>query len=378
MKIAVITNSSAPYRDRLYECVASHLHQDGGGMDLLEGSQPKAHQWNDERKSAAGINFVRLDGARLPAWLARLLRLSSAQSGEINISFYRTFNILRCSNPEIVWIHELSPMCLVGAVYATLYRKKLVLSSELGRSNYRSFRKLTQLLQKVVGTILDGVIANSPAAKEPISPRPIPVVDAPHAVDFEEYRREIEKPNCGTPKLIFVGNLIYRKGIDVLVEALGSLTERDPDLQFLLQLVGGSETEWIKETSAYQRIESKIEFTGFKQGKDLIEVYQKADIFVLPSRYDTYGVVGHEAACAGLPLVISSGAGVSKSLVVDGQSGFVFENENSEQLSEILERMICDPRLREKCSEGATKKGKEYCVTRTAAKIHAFFAELVS
>ena len=97
--------------------------------------------------------------------------------------------------------------------------------------------------------------------------------------------------------------------------------------------------------------------------------YSQADIFGFPTRYDTYGVVVHEAASFELPLLVSEKAGAVIPLVEDGISGFCIEDGNVEDFAEKIESLLLDRSLREKLGKGAKILSEEFGVTAGVEKL---------
>jgi len=85
---------------------------------------------------------------------------------------------------------------------------------------------------------------------------------------------------------------------------------------------------------------SGVEVKGFLQQEDLAEETAGAGAFVLPSRREPWGVVVHEFAAAGLPLILSSACGAATEFLIPGYNGFVFENEDATGLAQSLNRLF--------------------------------------
>ena len=110
--------------------------------------------------------------------------------------------------------------------------------------------------------------------------------------------------------------------------------------EFRLRLIGGGDPTWLRELLAELDLESHVELTGFLSGSAIREALGTADVFVLPTRQDTYAVVVHEAACLGLPLLVSQHAGAAEALVEEGRNGFVFDPNNLEQFADRMSRLM--------------------------------------
>jgi glycosyltransferase involved in cell wall biosynthesis len=178
-----------------------------------------------------------------------------------------------------------------------------------------------------------------------------------------------------TPVILFVGNLIYRKGIDLLAKACGILKNRK--VNFKLRLLGGGEQSWAEEEFKKNDLLDLIEYGGFCEGEKLREEYSKADLFVLPSRHDTYGVVTYEAAASSLPLVISKNAGSSEVLVNEGFNGFIIDPFNSELFADRLEELLKNQELRNLFGERSKKIASEWSVEVMNIKVTNFILNFI-
>lgn len=149
--------------------------------------------------------------------------------------------------------------------------------------------------------------------------------------------------------LIFVGSIIHRKGVDVLVEAFKQVSQKNPDL-FLL-LVGPHKIQenpsvdenWIAslQTSlAEANLTSKVIFLGLVSDRQsLSELYRASDVFVFPSRKEGLGNVVLEAMASGLP-VVSSDLPVLKNVILHGENGLVFPVGDFTALAVSLQSLL--------------------------------------
>ena len=148
--------------------------------------------------------------------------------------------------------------------------------------------------------------------------------------------------------MIFVGNITPRKGLDVLIDAMAQLR----DLNLRLDVAGICD-----RTSAYYielekmimtaGLRERISFHGFLQPPRLDNLYRNADVFVFPSRHETYGMVLVESMSFGLPIVASAIPTTSE-IVKDGVNGLLYETESSAALAAALRRLSTAYNLRRK------------------------------
>lgn len=131
---------------------------------------------------------------------------------------------------------------------------------------------------------------------------------------------------------LFVGRFVKDKGIDILYEAYQKYRKsvKDP---WSLKLIGAGAGADI-----YKNKEG-VEIIGFVQPQDLPGVMADASCFVLPSRFEPWGVAIQEAAAVGLPLITSDACGASVHLIRDGWNGYLIDSESVSALAEAMCRM---------------------------------------
>jgi len=129
---------------------------------------------------------------------------------------------------------------------------------------------------------------------------------------------EPEVAERAVPRLLFVGEFSPRKGVDLLAAACEDLWREGA--RFELRYVGGGPSEQLLREHA-SRSGGRAEVLGALRGDALLDLFGSCDGFVLPSRWDGWGLVVHEALAAGLPVVVSDACG-AKMLV--GDCGVVF------------------------------------------------------
>ncbi len=152
-----------------------------------------------------------------------------------------------------------------------------------------------------------------------------------------------------TPRILFVGQIGVRKGIPYLLQAFGRL--RTPAT---LRLVGPADRRLMARLGP---LPPGVELAGPKAGADLAAEYASADVFVLPSVEDGFGLVTVEAMAAGLPVVVSGHAG-SADIVDDGVDGFVVPARDADALLDRLDVLVADARLRQRMGAAARAKAE--------------------
>lgn len=167
--------------------------------------------------------------------------------------------------------------------------------------------------------------------------------------------RKVRAKKKGRIEVLFVGQMVARKGVDLLLSAVEPLLAAHENL--FLQLVGSGELEehyrgWVHERS----LAGRITFEGSIRPAKIISRIAQADLLVLPSRWDGWGIVVNEALMASVPVIVSNKCGAAD-VVRDGVNGFVFSSEDIRDLQTKLSRFLADSGLRRKMRNNAGKEG---------------------
>ncbi len=147
-----------------------------------------------------------------------------------------------------------------------------------------------------------------------ISPDKIRVVH--NAVDCDELGGDLAGEVCGLKKagkkiVLFLGRITLQKGPDYFLAAAKKVLEVDPNVIFVVAGSGDMEIKMI-EMAADFGIADKVLFAGFLRGKERRQIYQMADLYVLPSVSEPFGITPLESLAAGTPVLISRQSGVSE------------------------------------------------------------------
>ena len=157
-----------------------------------------------------------------------------------------------------------------------------------------------------------------------------------------------------TVELLCVASIVPRKGHDVLIRALASLPER----RWHLTCVGGldRDEEWAATVQALVResgLEARVSFPG-ELGRAAVDArYDAADVFVLPTWYEGYGMAVAEALARGLPVVSSATGAIGD--MVGSEAGVLVPPGDAVALARALEGVIADPVQRARLAEGARR-----------------------
>lgn len=179
-------------------------------------------------------------------------------------------------------------------------------------------------------------------------------------VDIGKYLRE--KKDYGGRQLLYVGSLIQRKGIDLLLPALAKTGD---DIR--LVLVGeGAEKPFLEKQAKELGIEFRIDFKGYVEGEPLRELYADSDVFILPTREDCFGLVILEAMCASLPVISSKYADGAFDLVEEGKNGYIVDPEDTDAFARVIEEIFADEERLAAMGQRSYEKSHEFAFERVS------------
>lgn len=179
-----------------------------------------------------------------------------------------------------------------------------------------------------------------------------------------------EKLNVNADFVILsVGQFIHRKGYDIFLKACRALNE---NIQVII--IGGEVTsEYLQLIKKYNL--SNIRFENFKSKELLSQYYLAADLFVLPTREDVWGLVINEAMAHGLPIITTEKCGAGLELINNGENGYLFTSENDKELAEILVSASKNKLKLEEMGQNNLKKIRQYTVEHMAYQHYLIFRE---
>ena len=158
---------------------------------------------------------------------------------------------------------------------------------------------------------------------------------------------------AGLPVFLFVGRMMWYKGIRIILDALKTLMDGGRD--FRMVFVGaGNDKEEICAYSSALGLDAKVFFAPAIHDRNLIRAwYCRADLFLFPSSFDTNGLVVREAAACALPSVLVAGSCAAED-VQDGVNGFLIQ-ENAASMAETLQRLCHEAETIKRVGENAER-----------------------
>jgi glycosyltransferase involved in cell wall biosynthesis len=161
----------------------------------------------------------------------------------------------------------------------------------------------------------------------------------PYHCELSEFF-QISRPRPGncTMRFLFCGQMIYRKGVDLLLQAFDRMVGKQFDAELLLV---GREAElpaFLERVSPATR--RRIRYEGFQPPDRLTAYFEQSDAFILPSRYDGWGVVISQALAAGLPVISTDKTGAAIDLIEPGVNGIIVCAGKIDPLQDAMEELV--------------------------------------
>jgi glycosyltransferase involved in cell wall biosynthesis len=183
-------------------------------------------------------------------------------------------------------------------------------------------------------------------------------------------------------QVVFAGQLWEGKGPQVLVEALGRLRQRAPDLQLSLRIVGeGNESfkAFLRGKIRDQGLEDNTTLDGFVPLAGLAERLRDADLFVFPSTWDEPFSITLVAAMASGAAVIATRTGGTPEALTDGVEGLLVPPEDAGALAETIQRLARDPALRNSLGQAASRRAhRQWSFDAYVDRLEAYYQQVVT
>lgn len=335
-KFALLGEIAAPYRVPLYNALAERV--DFLALFLAETDPRRTYYRVDPDE----IRFAQrvLPGREL----GRGRRWTVLSRG--------VFRELERFDPDVVGIGGWNqPAFWQALAWTKLRRRKLVLWIESTARDARSEARPLEMAKRAMVRAADGYFVPGTAAKEYALALGVPedrLVVAPNAVDASVYgAAAVDRSGRESCTFLYAGRLDPEKGLDTLLRAFR-------DVPGELVLAGSGTDEKRLRSLAGDR----VRFTGPVDRDGIVRLLAEADVFVLPSRSEPWGMVLNEAAAAGLPLVATDGVGAAYDLI--DQNGFRVAVDDERALRKALTQLSTDPRLRARMGARSRERARDF------------------
>lgn len=327
IRVTLITEVATPFRTPLFGALADRVELT---VLFLGARDPRrAYRLEDEQMRFANAVLPGRELRRRGAWVVISHGVAEA---------------LRRARPDVVVLGGWNqPAFWRALVWARRWRIPCIAwvestgrDARAGNPPARALKR--RFLRRCAAFVVPGVAAAAYLVELGVPADRI--VTAPNAVDLTRFRDRVAELRRSVaansrPLVLTAARLAPEKGLDVLLRAADGLAAD-------VAIAGaGPEEEALRAAAP-----PNVQFLGQLTQDELAEWYARADVFVLPSRSEPWGMVLNEAAAAALPLVATDAVGAAADLLEDGENGFCVRAGDAEALTAALERLVSDPELR--------------------------------
>jgi len=334
-KVILLTNIITPYIIPLFNYIDKNGDFDFNVVALAETE--KNREWKSIKKE---INF---DYKILSGWHLFFYKKEREIATHLN---WGVFKSLFRYNPDIIIIGGYNNLAYWQAFfYCKVFRKKYVLWNGTTLLSVGRMGGIYRLIKRIIVKGADRWIAYGTKAKEYLEylgADPKNIYVSINTVDVNFFYKAVfryrnsknfleERKQFPKIMLLYVGQIVDRKGVKQLLKSLNIL--HDPEVGLLI-VGSGPEEKNLREFCKENRL-NNIFFEGFHQQGALPKYYALADIFILPSLQEVWGLVVNEALASGLFVLCSKYAGVAYDLI-NKNNGRKFDPYNTEEIIEYI------------------------------------------
>ena len=324
--------------------------------------------------------FNKLTGIYASYDLMKELNRIGDQYDVVHVHSMRTHFLycLSLSKPKITTMHSVFPICIresflhglckstngarCAICYATNNPTHALIAPAIAiqcNLHYKLMRKSLISVQKV--------ICVSEYIKQEIGNRlSFPkhkMITIPNGVDIkafadiqpsgkDQFRKKIARPNERI--ILFVGRLVYRKGVHVLIAAMPEILKR-VDAKLIIVGGVGYMKDFLERQVHRAGLNGKVSFMGSVDDQTLKLLYKSADVCVVPSLFEPFGITAIEAFAAQTPLVVADSGGLSE-IVAHNRTGVKVIPNNAKSLAEGVMKVLLDPSFAQRIRSNAYRE----------------------
>jgi glycogen(starch) synthase len=218
-----------------------------------------------------------------------------------------------------------------------------------------------RVAKRRITTIQNGI---DPDDLEPVEP-----------VDLDELRARFAAPD--EKLILLVGRLVYEKGFHLALEALKPVIRRQGNVRFVVCGTGTAEVD-LKEQARKLGLMKHGSFIGWTGDDMLHSLYKVADLCVVPSIYEPFGLVALEAMASGCLCLVADTGGLREVVPDDGTAALRFQARDPKSLARMLEKMLTDEGLRKRLIAEAREHVLDFDWSEVAAETAAVYEDLVA
>lgn len=335
VRLAILTNMIPPYRQPVLLCLAErYAHMRVLVSTRIESNRSWGLHWDGLDVVLQKTVTVRGKWRHPKGFKERLF---------IHIPV-DTVSQLQKFNADVVLSAEMGLRTLLSLLYCRLSRgAKLIVWAEISEESEQGRGGLRRALRLMLARHTDAFIVYGDSGARYVRKLNVPdfkIFVVPYSTDVRRFAQcSLERTDHQARRLLYVGQLIDRKGLFPFLAALSRWAIAHPDRLIELSIAGdGPLRDQLERLSTPSNL--VLEMLGDLRYEDVPEVYANSGIFVFPTLADTWGLVVNEALASGLPVLGSLYSQAVEMLVEDEQNGWTFHPNGPEQTYNVIDRCL--------------------------------------
>ena len=307
------------------------------------------------------LNLISSSHDEIPGVKLHHLPIYSAKLWEQVKNIKKINHLIKEINPDIIHLFGLFSVNSLGSMFTVTGKKNLIISlwgSDTVAAGNRETIK-SKFIKNYILTHCSRCVATSEylatEAKRFVN-NTIPIDVVPWGIDINNFYIDKAKRHSKSIKLGYAKKLEYIYGPDTLLKAFADTFEK-VDTNIKLKIAGdGSLENRLKKMAKHLNIDNRIEWLGWlKNVEELRNFYNSIDIFVMPSRRESFGVSAAEASVMELPVIASNFGGIPE-IVINGESGILVQPDDVDGFGNAMAELVNN----EKKRRAMGKRGKQF------------------
>jgi glycosyltransferase involved in cell wall biosynthesis len=332
-KVAVLVNMLAPSRIPVYAGLSAHFDL----LVLHGGTESNRDSWRDLDSALLNARVIKAWGWQIP--IARSVKGQAFDKQYMHITPGYIWHLLRF-RPHALISNEMGLRTLIALAYGTMLHKPVWVWWGGTTHTERKIGFARKLLRTLISCWATRWISYGQSSTEYLLSLGIPrdrVLQIQNAVDEQRFTQAAEPELHLNPRpvVLYVGQFIARKGVELLLSAAAAVQSQGEE--FSLLLVGSGRDKATLEQRVRDLGLRNVFFQPSLPPNRMPSIYRSGDVFVCPTLEDPWGLVINEAILSGLPVLCSKYAGCAEELLT---SGSIFDPENAEEFARKLGQAV--------------------------------------
>lgn len=364
----------------------SRSHRDAaGGMEsvfqvLLKRLRRRGYDafpvyCNTDYENAKNVRFeeekeIKLSILRTRNKIPRLRSIKSFFS-----SLRSIYNVIDKLNPKIVNCHFVDFTSIYFVILKPIFKYKIVLTchgSDVVQPS--SLDRASALLTFRAADRVIGVSSYLLKKAECFAPVKEKSTVIYNGIDLKFWLNTTNR-SASPPVIVSVGSLVSVKGHDILIDAFKDVQSHLPGSELLL-VGSGSMEESLRKQVASLDLTGNVTFTGWLERREIRQIHERANVFVLPSRSEGLGIALLEAMAAGLPCVATNVGGIPE-VINDSTTGTLVPPNDSEALRDALLEILTDREWASRLAKNARQRSKAFSWERALDRYEEVFQDVL-